>query len=465
MWAIYAAWNLQKTEEQFMKAEMGSIEHLGLGLALLMEHHIETHGTIDGLQDEIASLHPDESGLDIMLIDNRYIVRLANQKDRIGKVWFEDKIEEIFRGHRKIVVADKGHHHAGRRAIDITVGVRDSSGNVVLALHLARWLDHLSGALGNLLISHGLFAVAMLLVVGAAVNLLTYFIVLRPLRAMNEELNQSGWLSSHPELKGGNEIERVQAALKDAIGQVNRHTSDLQERLKHSERLAVIGQMGAVMAHEIRNPLHIVRGTAETMLRRFPECTEFAVDIKEEVDRVAWLIDELLHSTRQAEPSLEEVDVPTTLENVRNRVQKLSIFPENGSDCYPIEIDSEEICVEADPVMLEQALTNLVVNAVEASPNGSAVQMRAHGDAEGDIIFEIIDSGTGIAEEDITRATEPFFTRKARGTGLGLAVVEKIADLHGGSFALQRRKSGGTRAIFRVPKLARGVRDEQNSRS
>ena len=107
--------------------------------------------------------------------------------------------------------------------------------------------------------------------------------------------------------------------------------------------------------------------------------------------------------------------------------------------------------------MLEQALTNLVINAMEASPPGAEpVKLTAHTHPQGEVVFEVLDSGTGIAEEDLFKATEPFFTRKLRGTGLGLAVVEKIADLHEGSFALFRRENGGTKAVFRLSKLREG---------
>jgi signal transduction histidine kinase len=458
MWTVYAAWSLHKTEEQFIKAEINSIKHLGIGLKLLAEHHFETHGTMDGLQDEIESLLPEQSGLDIMIIDDSFIVRLATQKDRIGKRWLEEDIRKVFLNNLDVIVMDNEHHYHGkRRAIDITAGIRDISGKTVFVVHVARWLDHLSGALNTQLISHGLFAFAILLAVGTVVSLLTYVIVLRPLHAMNTELRESGWLSRHPELKSGNEIQKVQVALHDAISCIALHTNDLQNQLKRSERLAVIGQMSAVLAHEIRNPLHIVRGTAETMLRRHPENLEFTTDIKEEVDRVERLIEELLHYTRQASPKIEKFEAKILLENVRNRIQKSVAVSETCGQPPNIKIESEKVIVSADPVMLEQALTNLVMNALDASSSGELIMITASSLVQGEVVFEVSDSGTGIAKEDLEKAIEPFFTRKSRGTGLGLAVVEKIADLHNGSFSLSRRKNGGTRAVLRVPKGSKAV--------
>ena len=88
VWCMYAAWTLHKTEEQFMKAEVSSIEHLALGLELLVEHHLTTHRSVEGLQDEIESLLAHQAGLDIMLIDSAFIVKAATQRERIGKKWF-----------------------------------------------------------------------------------------------------------------------------------------------------------------------------------------------------------------------------------------------------------------------------------------------------------------------------------------------------------------------------------------
>lgn len=454
MWTLYAAWTLHETEKQFMEAELSSIRHLAIGLGLLVEHHIKNHNTVDDLQDEIESLLPHKSGLDIMLIDKSYVVRLATQRDRIGKKWFEEKIRDVFLKKQSGIVTDTEHFHENRRAIDITVGVRDKAGKVAFVVHMARWLDHISGALNTQLISHGLFAIAMLIGVGTAVNLLTFRIVLKPLRSMNDELNQSGWLSSHPELVQGNEIERVQAALHEAMGKVSRHTNDLEHRLKRSERLAVIGEMGALFAHEIRNPLHIVRGTAEMLIRRFPESQEFGGDIKEEVDRIDRLIEELLQYARDANPIFEEVEVRSFLESTIRRVQRLLSSEQEHPPT--IELNSKTFTARLDPVMIEQALTNLIVNALEASSSREPIEIKAS-IAQGDVVFEVMDSGTGIAEKDLAKATEPFFTRKSRGTGLGLAVVEKIADLHDGSFALKRREIGGTRAVFRVPFSNDGV--------
>ena len=454
MWIMYTAWSLRATEQQFMKAEVNSLKHLSIGLGLLVEHQLENHETVESLQEEMASLLPHRTGLDIMIIDTSFIVKMATQEELIGKKWFEEAIRDVLNGRGslfEVVVTEDGHLHEGRRAIDASIAVRAPSGKITYAIHVARWLDHLSGALNAQLVSHSLFALAMLIIVGVAVNLLTYHIILRPLTFMDRRLRESGWLSSHPELKGGNELEQLQAALDDAMTRIDHHTTDLHEKLKRSERLAVIGQMTAMLAHEIRNPLHIVRGTAETIARRYPKSDEFVADINEEVDRVERLIEELLDYTRQIPPRLDNIDTGAMLERVVDRVSKSLPSSEGLESCPLIRTDASNVTLKADPVMLEQALTNLLLNAVEASPPDNPIEMTVREHPSKGVVFEVLDCGTGIAEEDLAKTMDPFFTRKARGTGLGLAIVDKTANLHGGHISLSKRVSGGTKATLMIP--------------
>jgi signal transduction histidine kinase len=105
--------------------------------------------------------------------------------------------------------------------------------------------------------------------------------------------------------------------------------------------------------------------------------------------------------------------------------------------------------VRADPVLLEQAMLNLLTNACEAG--GAPVELRADPDPLGGVRLSVIDCGSGIAAEDQPLVFEPFFTRKPTGTGLGLPVVQRIVELHGGSIELRRRPGGGTEAALHLP--------------
>ena len=116
-----------------------------------------------------------------------------------------------------------------------------------------------------------------------------------------------------------------------------------------------------------------------------------------------------------------------------------------------VTADENAATVEADPVLLEQAVMNLVTNAREVSPEDAEIEIAATRDGDGTLVVSVADRGPGIADEDRTQVFEPFFTRKPQGTGLGLPAVQKIADLHEGSIELVPRDGGGTIARLRLP--------------
>jgi signal transduction histidine kinase len=106
--------------------------------------------------------------------------------------------------------------------------------------------------------------------------------------------------------------------------------------------------------------------------------------------------------------------------------------------------------------LLEQAVINLLTNAREVSPNGSLVELGAKSDDADGAVITVADRGPGIADEDLSRVFEPFFTRKPKGTGFGLPVVERIADMHGGSITLEHREGGGMIARLHIPAKEKG---------
>ena len=172
---------------------------------------------------------------------------------------------------------------------------------------------------------------------------------------------------------------------------------------------------------------------------------------------------ELLESTRPVDLSLELVEPKELLERVRRR----GVVPEQagsgGTESCRIEVDVGTEPVFADPLLLEQALLNLLTNSFEAS--GAPIELRAEPEGQGVFRFSVLDRGTGIAEKDLSQVSEPFFTSKSSGTGLGLTVVQRVAELHEGTIELRRRPGGGTEAILRISSnLQRTSREQDPSR-
>ncbi len=225
-----------------------------------------------------------------------------------------------------------------------------------------------------------------------------------------------------------------------------------QRAAAQNEKLAAIGRLAAGVAHEVRNPLGVIRASASLVQESFEAGSEShraCGFICEEIDRLNGLISSLLTLARPAEPRLQRVSVEKVLE--RALVLEASDLERRGIAVAREQTGSiPEIL--ADPDLLAQMLLGLVTNAAEALDRGGRIHLRV--DPQLDTVhFEVADSGPGIALEDAERIFEPFFTTKPTGTGLGLAMTARIVQAHGGQIeVLQRRGAGpdGAGACFRV---------------
>lgn len=222
----------------------------------------------------------------------------------------------------------------------------------------------------------------------------------------------------------------------------------LEERIESERRMAVMGEMSAAIAHEFRNSMGTIQGWAKLLGNQVGEdqrVRPMVEAITSELVVMERLIEDLLAFGRRLEPQLqpvafkalvdESLAVPQTRRDVRLNVRWDEGVPET---------------VVWDPTLMRQVLKNLVQNAVEAMPDGGAIDVAVSSarDREDSVDLVISDTGTGIPPEHVDRIFEPFFTLKARGHGLGLALVRKIVTAHGGQIAVLR--TGATGTAFRV---------------
>jgi len=232
----------------------------------------------------------------------------------------------------------------------------------------------------------------------------------------------------------------------------------LEDRLRRSHRLAAIGELAAGLAHEIKNPLTSLVTFTRHLPRRFEEPKfrdKFVSVVPRELERINAIVDALLELARPARLSFQSVRLPALLERVlelygeRLETQSVRLVREWRRD-VPL--------VWADQEALYRALVNLVANALDAMPHGGTLTLRVDwtdGEALGGartsrrrVAVEVEDSGTGIAPADLDRVFNPFFSTKERGTGLGLALTQKIVEDHGG--AIDVRSVLGAGALFRI---------------
>ncbi len=228
----------------------------------------------------------------------------------------------------------------------------------------------------------------------------------------------------------------------------------LTERLHDLDKMAALGNMAGGIAHEIRNPMNAIGGFAELLRREFEPSTRahrFAARICEGIAEIDAIIANVLSFANPERLCLETVDAKElVLDAIRSAKQSL---PEDApQDRWKITHDAHAPKFQGDRIKVRQALRNLIANALQAQPDGGRVDVRVAIES-GDVVLRVEDAGPGVSAELRGRIREPFFTTRPSGTGLGLALVHTIAELHGGRFEVSDQPStfGGALMVFRFP--------------
>lgn len=217
---------------------------------------------------------------------------------------------------------------------------------------------------------------------------------------------------------------------------------EAEERvMEEQRRLSTVGEMSAILAHEIRNPLASLKGHAQLLAERTPLASpeRGKVDrIVAEAHRLETLTTDLLDFVRTGPLDLQPVRIEDLLRK---------IVSEAGGAEVTLQASGAPESWLMDERRMDQVLHNLVRNAVEASPEGAPIEVRVAREGHA-LTVSFLDQGEGIPEESLDRIFEPFFTTRTRGTGLGLAVARRIVELHGGKLTARNRSEGG--AEFRL---------------
>jgi signal transduction histidine kinase len=227
-----------------------------------------------------------------------------------------------------------------------------------------------------------------------------------------------------------------------------------RSRAAHSEKLAALGQLAAAIAHEVRNPLAVVRSAAQDLGQTLPpgdvEGHRAASFIVAEVDRLGSVVSSLLAFARP----LQLQTRPTDIAHVLTRAVTLA-GGELAAKRVRLARDEATVLpvVHADGDLVCQVLVGLLSNAVEATPPGGEIVVRTHA-ADGGVAVAVADGGAGIAPELRARVFEPFFTTRPNGTGLGLAVARQIVEAHGGRIDVGDRPGGGACFTIQLPAAA-----------
>lgn len=216
-----------------------------------------------------------------------------------------------------------------------------------------------------------------------------------------------------------------------------------QVELGRMEALAAVGQMASAVAHSLRNPLANIRSSAEVMRQDPTDADQGTADIIGEVDRLDQCVRELLNYARAEPAARQNIDPRELVEDcVAKQLSQLSRAKVTA------EIDDRRMRrtpVAVDPSLFAQALTSIITNAVEAMPQGGRVSiLLLDGPNAGGSTINVTDNGPGMAPGVLSRVSEPFFTTKTRGLGLGLALARRIVERFGGRLAIDSSEGKGT---------------------
>lgn len=261
-------------------------------------------------------------------------------------------------------------------------------------------------------------------------------------------------LLSQRERERAVELQKTARGLEDSYQKLQ-HQSEriitIEEQLRRSEKLSTLGEMAAILAHEIRNPLGSIRGTAEILKDDYkpgdPKHEFIEIQIKE-TERLNRVVEDFLHMARPQPVDMRPCPVQEELETIvtllsgdsREREIKLVLQP----PAFPV-------IIKADGEKLRQAFLNIIINALQATPPGGSVIISTSVQQPSLCEIQFSDTGPGLDEATLERIFEPFFTTKPDGTGLGLAITRKIIESHSGTLQVESQPGHGTTVTVRLP--------------
>jgi signal transduction histidine kinase len=252
------------------------------------------------------------------------------------------------------------------------------------------------------------------------------------------------------EIQGSDEIEQVGKSF-DLLRTSIKKKAELEHELHQSrselenERLITIGLIAARLAHDIRNPLSVIKNTVEIMRLRFKDNMDDKVEkqldmLAKSVTRISHQIEDVLDYVRESPLQLREISFKELLDSILNSIKK----PDNITILRP----ENDAMLNCDPKKLEVVLVNLIINGFQAIKDAGQIRIRLT-EQKGNYLIDVEDSGPGIPEDKIDRIFEPLFTTKQTGTGLGLASCKNIIEQHGGKISVS---NGPTRFTIKLPK-------------
>ena len=377
-----------------------------------------------------------------------------------------------------LVAKDDGH--GGRDAIVGAAPIRFTHQLTPASLGGQHWYAFIRQApeetyapIYSLLLTVGMIGFGLVIILSLFGFLVGYRIV-KPLKALQREAESLRHSLTIPSQNGlgphksslvavdhpqGDEIEDLAAsfsAMREVLEDSLRTIRSQQHALIRQEKLASVGQLLAALAHDLRNPLGVIRSSAQVVLDGPSEeeiRREMARYIIDEVDKLSHRIHDFLRYARQKPPDQQVVAAEDVMRSAQRQWEA-----QGGHEHIRVEqrFSPNLPLIRVDPEQIKEALMNLLINGREAMPKGGTLTLTTRVTPQGDVELDVTDSGSGIAPDHLSRIFEPFFTTKEYGTGLGLTNVKRLVEDNGGTLAVTSQAGKGTSCTMHFRRAGAG---------
>jgi len=398
------------------------------------------------------------SELGVLIGDQKMLERLANnllsEKD-VVQVLIEDAKGEI------LVKVESGLHTHSKEAI-AEIRLRQQEENqafwgssvqnqILGRVHVVYTTSGIDELLAKLRTRYAVVVIGL-----AAVGLLASFFFSRSLVAPLKELVKASRIVAKGDLNARiepgslpetNELAEAFNHMLVSLAESRKSLEETYQEMIQQKALAEVGHFALTVAHEVKNPLGIIKGALDIFKKQDVDDVIKSTMIEyvdEEIKRLNRLIQDFLDFSRPRKPIFEKVELNVLMKDL---IQRLRLEWEEKGIIIDADISEEKCLSRVDPDMLSQALFNIIKNACEESDTDGHVLVKSRL-SHGNWITQIADTGKGMDQETQKRALEPFYTTKAKGTGLGLAYAARIIEIHGGEMSFTENHPKGT--IFEI---------------
>jgi signal transduction histidine kinase len=377
----------------------------------------------------------------------------------------ESMIDEEITGLPSFVFDELGTDsldQSGDRAskkIEVNFDTEKTKRTVIIVVSMQRIDRVVAKAARDRLIVIGLLGLLMVTFLFAFTRRFT-----RPVTELSQAAQRvtAGDLGFELPISGPEEISRLSRTFNEMIVGLRR-SRDLEDQLQRAERSAVVGRLASGIAHEIRNPLNFINLSIDYLKEKFApqaddsrsEYTRILTTIKDELARLNRLVSDFLSYGRPARLKLREVDARTLIDDVRTLVAA-------QSEQQNVRINIEQngngnAMLQADAELLKTCFSNLMINAVQAMPEGGTLNITLSPNSS-EVEVEFADNGPGIAPDALEQIFEPYYSTKETGVGLGLPLTKKIIEEHGGQISVRSEPDSGATFTVVLPRLPREPR-------